>query len=60
MLIGSALLLGVAVVLAGAGAPLPAAVYAAAIVVNTVLLLATGGLEGALHADRIPDPSDRA
>jgi hypothetical protein len=59
MLIGTVLLLACAGLLAVAGHPGLAAVFAAANIANTALLLALGGPEGVLDADRATDPSRR-
>jgi hypothetical protein len=60
MVTGTALLLACAGFLALARQPVLAGAFAVANVVNTVLLLALGGPEGVLDADRAPDPSRRA
>jgi hypothetical protein len=59
MLIGTVLLLACAGLLAVAGPVGLAAVFAAANIANTALLLALGGPEGVLDADRATDPSRR-
>lgn len=59
MLIGTVLLLVCAGLLALAGQALLGALFAVVNLVNTGLLLALGGPEGVLHADRDPDPSRR-
>jgi hypothetical protein len=59
MLIGTVLLLACAGLLAVAGPVGLAAAFAAANIANTALLLALGGPEGVLDADRATDPSRR-
>jgi hypothetical protein len=59
MLIGTGLLLGCAALLAIAGQPGAAAVFAVVDVANTIWLLLAGGPEEILHADRAADSSRR-